>query len=112
MTSKFNHTARPPAARDLPKSDEFYFGKDHFSAKHGIGCDARGYITVRHDPDDAAAWIFHVCENTVSNFTHAFELEPQELRELARCLIDAAEYMDAEYATMRRIKAVGKGAQK
>ncbi len=98
----FTHTPRPAIVRDS-RTDQRYFGADGRMATCGIKnnnslSDATASVGVErvgHQPGAARLWVDSwVIEGMSSSTT--IKLRPDQLRELARCLIDAAADIDAE----------------
>lgn len=100
----FTHTPRPAIVPDS-RPDERYFGADSLTETCGIKnnngrSDATASVGVErigHMPGAARlsvdSWVI---EGT--SFSTTIKLSPAQLRELARCLIDAAADIEAEGA--------------
>ena len=98
----FTHTPRPALVPDSHPTQR-YFGADSHTATCGIPnncgrCDATATVGVErigHMPGAARlsvdSWVI---EGT--SFSTTIKLSPSQLRELARCLIDAAADIEAE----------------
>lgn len=98
----FTHTPRPAY---VPESyrEQRYFGADSHAATCGVpnnsGCsDATATVSVErigHMPG-AARLAVNSMPIDGAKFAFAVTLRPDQLRELARCLIDAAADIEAE----------------
>ena len=100
--ASFTHTPRPAIVPDS-RPDQRYFGADSLTATCGIKNTNRLFDTtasvgverIGHMPGAARlsvdSWVI---EGT--SFSTTIKLSPAQLRELARCLIDAAADIEAE----------------
>lgn len=98
----FTHTPRPAY---VPESyrEQRYFGADSHAATCGVpnnsgGSDATAKVSVErigHMPG-AARLAVNSMPIDGAKFAFAVTLRPDQLRELARCLIDAAADIEAE----------------
>ena len=98
----FTHTPRPALVPDSHPTQR-YFGADSHTATCGIPnnsgrCDATATVGVErigHMPGAARlsvdSWVIEGM-----SFSTTIKLSPAQLRELARCLIDAAADIEAE----------------
>lgn len=99
-SAPFTHTPRPAIA-EARYADQRYFGTDHTTAvlgiKNGAPADFTAAVTVLRFERSKYA---HVEINTGyiegARFSANVSLPPDALRELARCLIDAAADIEAE----------------
>jgi hypothetical protein len=95
MTAPFTHTPRPPYV-PAEKSDAFdfrYCADDGRVLKVVWGNDGEMITVSRYQEDCCAA-----VEISLSNVTMRLNLGVDNLRELARCLIDAAADIEGEAA--------------
>ena len=98
----FTHTPRPAIVPDS-RPDQRYFGADSLTATCGIkNTNSRSDTTasvgverIGHMPGAARlsvdSWVIEGM-----SFSTTIKLSPAQLRELARCLIDAAADIEAE----------------
>ena len=103
-SAPFTHTPRPAiAVRSASRPDQRYFGADSLTAMCGIkNTNSRfdttasvGVERIGHMPGAARLSIDSwVIEGT--SFSATIKLRPAQLRELARCLIDAAADIEQE----------------
>ena len=98
MTAAFSHTPRPAIK---PLADQYLaqhrFGGDRDAAYRGIA-DAVGatrLLVYRHCPGQTAELRLYIGEGPNSCGVVSPTLTAPALRELARCLIDAAHDIDA-----------------
>lgn len=98
----FTHTPRPAYVAESYR-DQRYFGADSHAATCGIrnnsgGSDATATVSVERIGRMPGAARLAVDSMLIDGATFAFTvtLRPDQLRELARCLIDAAADIEAE----------------
>ena len=98
----FTHTPRPALVTDRHPTQR-YFGADIRAATRGIrnnsgGSDATATVSVERIGRMPGAARLAVDSMLIDGATFAFTvtLRPDQLRELARCLIDAAADIEAE----------------
>ena len=98
----FTHTPRPALVTDSHPTQR-YFGADRYTATCGIpnNCGRRdatatvGVERIGHMPG-AARLAVDSLPIDGADFSFTVTLRPDQLRELARCLIDAAADIEAE----------------
>ena len=98
----FTHTPRPALVPDSHPTQR-YFGADRYTATCGIPnncgrCDATATVGVErigHMPGAARLAVDSLPIDGAA-FSFTVTLRPDQLRELARCLIDAAADIEAE----------------
>ena len=101
---KFTHTPRP-AIVPVSHPSQRYFGENSHDATCGIlnnrgvhDATASVYVTrIGHMPDAASLEVTSYCIDSAS-FSFSVKLRADQLRELARCLLDAASDIEAHPA--------------
>jgi hypothetical protein len=91
----FTHAPRPPVIpKERESSRQRRYGRSDFVSYMGIGAASTGLVSVfRFASDEVAEIIIRTYHDQCIVKT---ALPPRDLRELARCLIDAAADIEAE----------------